>query len=206
VAETHVQSSETRIDGSTTLKRQKTRRPKTTRPRSADDGYRKSGRGNMDISGYKTDIEARQAIDEFWRPREHGLLRKKSTSFPRPQPPQPLSYDQSTPERGPRRHSDSSESPMTLGLFPSSAEPFILHPNKPLTAQSPRAPESLPPRDKPQASGITKKVGLEERLDNLFLNAGADRKATSFLTPSTAKDAQRAEQHKRREQEKARVA
>ncbi len=176
VAEDHVQSSEVRDDGATTLKRQKTRRPKqtTTRSRSAVDTYRKGGRGALDIAGIVDENELRQRIDAFWSPPELELLAKKSAAFqstPVAETLESSADDSSGHGFLYRRYSDPSESPratISSESSPGNVASLYVSTFRNSSLRVPRTPDSLP-RGKSRSLEAESKLSIEQCMDRLLL-------------------------------------
>jgi sentrin-specific protease 1 len=153
------------------------------------DEHRKGGIGRMDISGCQTDIEARQRIDEYWRPRELPLLGQKPTAFEPTKVRESPSKERDSSESLHRRHSDSSESPTTPGAFSSYQKRVSSWAPKTPKANSPRTPESLP-HGKAVTSGTEIQESLADRLTGLLITP-EDQKEDRFLQPSASKNVER---------------
>ncbi|KAE9380469.1 cysteine proteinase [Stipitochalara longipes BDJ] len=184
VTEDHLQSTEPRAGGETTLKRQRTRRSKQpgTRSKSAVDIQRKGGRGTLDITGIQDQTELRRRLDDFWSPPELDFFSKRSGSSRLPivtQTPQPSEEDggdggnHGSPGFIPRRHSDPSES---ISASASSESILGQMPNlhnsafRTSTVLRPLTPDSLPRQKFPplqprKNDDIT--VRIEDILDSL---------------------------------------
>ena len=176
----HVQSSKPRDGGTTSFKRQKTRRPKQ-RSQSAIDSNRKAGRNMIDVSGCN-EQEARRRLDDFWAPPELSFGKSKPARMKRSKTPDSTSAEGYIDSTICRRHSDPSESskaPKSLISLPG--EGFE---RKPPQAQRPGTPQSLPRRNS-RSVDTTGKESLDERMKTLFLKEAAGE--GRGLIPSTAK-------------------
>ena len=186
VADTHVQSSGPREDGSTALKRKKhnhRREEAGPRSRSNDDEFRKSGCGTLDISGCSSEGEVTQRINDFWEPPDFGASRELHTSSPRSaaKPPKRREDDRKhlyqrqdgapdsrlTPERSSSPQSNESTVPIL----------------KETAYRMPTTPESLPQDGSLLSNEANEPAELTERLSRL-LDLDGDQKEGSSLIPS----------------------
>jgi sentrin-specific protease 1 len=206
VADTHIQSSQQRMDGATTLKRQRVRshtiEPK---PKPSVSQQLKGGRGQLDYTGCVTEDDIRKRIDDYWAPPEFGLLKKSSNLQPRTQESD-SDDESSSPELGWLRSSPSSSSNTlsTSRPLPRASETKTgllavpsMHRQSQATDYTSRISSRSPARD----NGAT----LEERMNTLLL-APDDEKTPAFLTPSeyiTEKRLQLAKERKLKEREAA---
>jgi sentrin-specific protease 1 len=176
-AEDHVKCAEPKVDGETTLKRQRTQRSKQTavRSKSVVDTRRKGGRGTLDFDGIDGQRELRQHVDDFWSPPSLDSYFKKPGAIRAP-------VIMGTPEASEkyggnqgllhRRHSNPSESPSA----PESLESIPRHiPTqggfafRNSLARRPRTPDSLR-RGKLWPLEITGNTSIEQRMTNLLLD------------------------------------
>lgn len=210
-----------------TLKRQRIRAEGVTtassaRARSADDGFRKSGRGPANFHNHNTTSE-REKLDESWRPAVHPLLQKQTTTssrLPLLTPPQSPAREHSISETPFRRHSDSSESPLDHRSPPSTTNslkhnqrtPLVLKPRNfnSLSISKARATSFTEQRDPSetntsgsQAESSTKETDLDNKLERLFLDGKDSADIPPKLVLSTNKKAQIAERQRLRDLQKA---
>jgi sentrin-specific protease 1 len=167
VAETHIQSSERRNDGTSSVKRQRTKRqiPRAHRSRSTIDEYRKGGRGDIDMSRSVPGSDAHALVENFWKPPEFGLLKKLSIAQASRAPNLLSKEDEGLRGSLYRRHSDPSE----LTTTPERSSEFsVSFGPKPPVASSPRSLDSLP-RGRKSLLGASVGKTLEDRLDGLLL-------------------------------------
>lgn len=191
------------------------------RARSADESFRKSGRGptNLQIPTNS----GREQLDESWRPAVHPLLQKKSTISSRPRPltpPQSPTRENSPSETPFRRHSISSDTPIDQRSPPLTANslkqyqrtPLVLNPRKPhgLNISKARATSSTEQREPsdtnisdPQTESSTKGSDLDNQLERLFLDGKDSADTPPKLILSTNKRAQIVERQRLRDLQKA---
>ena len=211
VTENHVQSVESRDDGTTSLKRQKTpseeeaKKPtantsKSRRSRSNETRRYKSGRGFLNIEKCKDEGEARKMIEDFWSPPELGFTQKKSAQGPTPHLASPL-QEGDTRESPNRRYSDSA----SPGALYSSTRPFRTStrdlPQKRSAIRTLRASESLGYK-----KGEEGAIGhLVDGLEDLLFGED-ENEENKQLQPSGWKKAQRAAEALAREKREREAA
>lgn len=177
IADTHVQSSRTREDGTTTLKRQKML-PKTPRSRSAGLSSRKSGRRRLDYTGCITHDDMKKRNEEYWEPPDFGM--PNSFKYEARRTPEPSSEDEQDLNdlHTYRRRSDSFLPPMT----PEPMSPTQSYEARVSRPVFPRRSESSSGK-KPRASGNAGEISLDERM-KLLLVADDSKKVDTTLIPS----------------------
>jgi len=199
VADDHValQTTTSRGDGITTLKRQKTRRPNQMRSRSAGDKNRETTRKVIDIEGCDEE-EARRRIDAFWAPAELSFgSRSRSMAVVRPKPLGSPPEKPQTRQPPHRRYSDPSESPRSQRSESSAPEDVLRNQVQSFALKntrnrSPRTPESLP-REGSRDLRPTAKKSLDEGMKTLFLAPGEEGGDIKGLVPSSFKVKKRIE-------------
>lgn len=179
-ADTHIQSSQTREDGTTTLKRHKMR-PKASRSRSAGDPVRKGGRGKLDYTGCFDDEDIKQRNEDYWAPPDFGISQTMKYESPR-SPPASLSGDEQD-QNGLhmyRRHSDSFLSPLT----PESMSPSRSHEHQMgASTFSRKSAKSLRNKLRTSGNGTVEEISLEERMRLLLVGHESEKDETP-LHPS----------------------
>lgn len=226
MTETYKQTSETRVEETAqhaqteydTLKRQRIRgerssKSTSTRARSADESFRKSGRGPASHETSSTTL-TRQALDASWTPREHHSLLKRLNTTISPHPPSPPHTpidEQITQDTSVRRHSDSSDAPLdqrALNSTDSTTKPFGTNPRAPLTPKPQNLGNLRVSKFQSRTQRASNQPDLDRKLKDLLLGGEESENVESQdpvfeLPASSNKTAQIAEKRKQRELQKA---
>lgn len=176
VAETHIQLSRTREDGTTTLKRQKMR-AKTPRSKSVPDQPRKPVLAALDYTGCNTDAEIEQRNELYWKAPDFAPSRSLKYNLPRT--PESISNEESDhhAQQLHRRHSDSILSPKTpeslSNRFPNQDIQSIpaLH-----------TTINTPCRSKTWKSAASASMSLDEQMNFLLLTPEDDKESPVLQT------------------------
>ncbi|KAG4444428.1 hypothetical protein IFR05_000019 [Cadophora sp. M221] len=167
----HIQSSSQRLDGTVTLKRQRTRQSSgTARPKSDSDvNYTKhvprSGKGQIDFRNAQNDEQMVEILNAYWVPPEIGFRSAKMSSvFKSSNGTAVEALDESL--SGLRL--DTAESPLTppSSIRYSSRQYENLTPRAP-ASRIPKTPESLP-RTTIRPSKSTSNLGQRDCVKSFF--------------------------------------
>jgi sentrin-specific protease 1 len=210
VAESYIQSSQEKNDGTTAIKRQKVPHQKTMRSRSTIDEKRKGGRGRLDCTDCATENDVQKRINDFWAPPEFGGLKNGlKTGLPRATG-SVADGMQDTYESLPRRHSDSFLSPRSGQYItppPDTLGPSVGISRKPVqtTMFPPIGTSRYVPRPRNRTSPRANEVSLEDRMHTLLLTPGNDKEPEVFEASQLVADKRlkRAEERETKEREAA---
>ncbi len=195
----HIQSSAQRGDGTTTLKRQKTRGNGHARSKSVAAVQRKTTGGPIDLEGIKDESEIRRRQDAYWEPPpfSFGSTVRKAPKVcdSKPDELEQRGLDESLQQL----HLGPAASPLTPSSSSSSrglaSEIESFTPSR-STYRAPGTPESLP-RNSVRPSRSTGSLGLVDRLKFLLVGDKED----PLFQPSEYKKVELAVLKKERERQ-----